>query len=81
MDAVQPAIIDAFRVLLLCAFPLVGVVVLGSLVFSVLQAAMAIRDQSSLFAVRSVALILALYLFLPAIIEHIVQLTQRVWGA
>ena len=80
MDLLQAAVADAFRVLLIASLPMVGIVAVASLAFAVLQATMAIRDGSSLFAVRAVALIVALYFFLPAIIAHVTSLTLRVLG-
>jgi type III secretory pathway component EscS len=72
---------EAGRLLFLGLFPLIAIVVLGSLLSTVLQASIAVQDHSIGFGIRFISLLIGLYLFLPSIISSLLELAQMSYGA
>jgi type III secretory pathway component EscS len=71
---------EAGRLLFLGLLPTLVVIAAGSFVASALQAAVAIQDSSFSFAVRLIALLLALYFFLPSVISSLLELAKLSFG-
>lgn len=71
---------SAGRLLFLGLLPLVGVVFLASVVGTILQASLAVHDYAFSFGIRVLALLLALYLFLPAVVASLLELAQLAYG-
>ena len=71
---------EAARLLFLGLLPLVAIICFGSLLSAILQASLAVQDQTISFGVRFLSLLLGLYLFLPSIISSLLELTQMAYG-
>jgi type III secretory pathway component EscS len=71
---------EAGRLLFLGLLPIIAIVCLGSVLSTVIQASLAVQDQTFGFGIRFLSFLLGLYLFLPAVISSLLELTQLAYG-
>ncbi len=79
-DTLTGVIGEAGRLLFLGLLPLIGIVCLGSIVSAIVQTSLAIQDSSISFGIRFLFFLLSLYIFLPAIVSSLLELTQMAYG-
>lgn len=75
-EALEIVLHDGLKALFLISVPLVAGVALAGTLTAAVQGATSLHDSATAYAVRLLALVVVLYLYLPAFLTQIAALAQ-----